>query len=45
MWVNVRCYNILHMPIWGWALLILSLVAAAVLVVRKFHGAPHAGKQ
>ncbi|MDD6448141.1 MAG: ABC transporter substrate-binding protein [Lachnospiraceae bacterium] len=45
MWVNVRCYNILHMPVWGWALLILSLVAAAVLVVRKFHGAPHAGKQ
>lgn len=45
MWVNVRCYNILHMPIWGWVLLILSLVAAAVLVVRKFHGAYHAGKQ
>ena len=45
MWVNVRCYNILHMPVWGWALLILSLAAAAVLVVRKFHGAYHAGKQ
>ena len=45
MWVNVRCYNILHMPVWGWALLILSLAAAAFLVVRKFHGAYHAGKQ
>lgn len=35
MWVNVRCYNILKMPVWGWLLLILALAGCAVLVIRK----------
>lgn len=36
MWVNVRCYNILKMPAWGWGLLILALAGCLCLVIRKF---------
>ncbi len=38
MWVNVRCFNILKMPPWGWILTIAAaagIVWLAVLRVRK----------
>ncbi len=41
MWVNVRCFNIHHVPVWAW-ILILALIAgavfAAVKIKRRFHG-------
>jgi len=35
MWIHVRCYNILDMPIWGWVLLIAALAAIVVIAVRR----------
>lgn len=35
MWVNVRCYNIYDLPVWGWGLLGLSVLGLIYLAVRK----------
>lgn len=35
MWVNVRCYNITRMPVWGWILLAAGGVGVVWLVVRR----------
>lgn len=41
MWVNVRCYNIMHLPWWGWCLVaagvagVIWLIAGRIRYVRK----------
>ncbi|MBQ6469030.1 MAG: extracellular solute-binding protein [Lachnospiraceae bacterium] len=41
MWVNVRCFNIRHVPVYAW-ILILALIAcavfAAVKIRKRFYG-------
>ena len=35
MWVNVRCYNIKKLPVWGWCLCVAGAAAfLAMLVLR-----------
>ena len=29
MWINVRCYNIRKMPVWGWCIIAVILLGAA----------------
>ena len=35
MWVNVRCYNVEHMPWWGWCLAVAALGGILWLSVQK----------
>lgn len=36
MWVQVRCYNINNVPVWGWVLTALVILgAAAALIIRQ----------
>ncbi len=35
MWVNVRCFNIHQIPIWGWILICFGLTSLIVFLVRK----------
>ena len=35
MWINVRCYNIRKMPVWGWVATAAVLGAAAALIVQR----------
>ena len=35
MWVNVRCYNVEHMPWWGWGLAVAALGGILWLSVQK----------
>ncbi len=36
MWVNVRCYNIHQVPLWGWVLTIGGIALIVWLGIRKF---------
>ena len=33
MWISVRCYNILDMPLWGWILLVISIVGLVSVLI------------
>ena len=35
MWINVRCYNIRRMPVWGWALTLIVLTAVTALIIIR----------
>ncbi len=35
MWVNVRCYNIRRVPVWGWLLMGAALAGIIVLSVYQ----------
>ncbi|MDO5455636.1 MAG: extracellular solute-binding protein [Eubacteriales bacterium] len=35
MWINVRCYNIRKMPVWGWALTLIVLTAVTALIIIR----------
>ena len=35
MWVNVRCYNIKNVPVWGWILMLGAAAGIIWLAVRK----------
>ncbi len=35
MWVNVRCYNIKNVPVWGWGLMLVAAAGIVWLAVRK----------
>ena len=35
MWVNVRCYNIRRVPVWGWLLMGAALAGIIVLSVYR----------
>ncbi|MDO4477571.1 MAG: extracellular solute-binding protein [Lachnospiraceae bacterium] len=34
MWINVRCFNILDMPVWGWIVLVVGVVLVIWGLVR-----------
>ena len=34
MWIRVRCFNILNVPVWVWIAILLTICAAVVLVLR-----------
>ena len=36
MWINVRCYNINQVPVWGWVLVIGGLAGIVWMGIRKF---------
>ncbi len=36
MWVNVRCYNIRHLPWWGWCVIAAGLVGTIYAFVLKY---------
>ena len=36
MWINVRCYNIHNVPIWGWVLTACGLAGIVWIVIHKF---------
>ncbi len=36
MWVNVRCYNIHQVPLWGWILTVGGIALIVWLGIRKF---------
>lgn len=35
MWVNVRCYNVQKMPVWGRCLTALGILAIILMIIRK----------
>ena len=35
MWINVRCFNITTLPVWGWVLMLIALVLAVYLLIRN----------
>jgi len=35
MWINVRCFNIHDVPVWAWALAVITLAGLAVLFYRE----------
>lgn len=35
MWVNVRCYNVEHMPWWGWTLVVLATGGLVWMIILK----------
>lgn len=35
MWIHVRCFNILDIPVWAWAAGVLAVAALGVLLVRQ----------
>ena len=41
MWINVRCYNLKNMPVWGWLFVaaaaagLVYLIAMRVKAIRK----------
>lgn len=35
MWVNVRCFNLTHMPVWGWFLTGLAAAFLVFFLIRK----------
>lgn len=35
MWINIRCYNIKNVPIWGWGLSFFIVALLASYVIRK----------
>lgn len=35
MWVNVRCFNLMKMPVWGWVLTIAALAGLVWLIVFR----------
>lgn len=35
MWINVRCFNIKNVPIWGWGLALLVVILLLISIVRK----------
>ena len=35
MWVNVRCYNVEHMPWWGWTLVVLAAGGLVWMIILK----------
>lgn len=36
MWINVRCYNINQVPVWGWVLVIGGIAGIVWMGIRKF---------
>ena len=34
MWINVRCFNLLDVPVWVWILIVLAIIAGIVLYFR-----------
>ena len=34
MWINVRCFNLLDVPVWVWILIVLAIIAGIVLYIR-----------
>lgn len=39
MWVNVRCYNVEHMPWWGWCLAVAGVGGILWLAIQKIRRA------
>lgn len=39
MWINVRCYNIKKVPVWGWIISALVLAGVVYLAVRRLQSA------
>ena len=39
MWINVRCYNIKKVPVWGWIIAALVLAGVVYLAVRRLRSA------
>jgi spermidine/putrescine transport system substrate-binding protein len=35
MWVNVRCFNLKNMPVWGWFLTGLAAAFLVFFLIRK----------
>ena len=35
MWINVRCYNLKNMPVWGWLLAAVAAAGVLYLIVRR----------
>ena len=35
MWINVRCFNIKKVPVWGWFIAALVLAGVVFLAVRR----------
>ena len=35
MWIRVRCFNILTVPVWVWAAIILAICAVVVFLLRQ----------
>lgn len=35
MWINVRCFNIKQVPVWGWILIVLTVCGFSVLIYSK----------
>ena len=35
MWINVRCYNIKKVPVWGWFIAAIVLAGVVYLAVRR----------
>ena len=34
MWINVRCFNLMDVPVWVWILIVLAIIAGIVLYFR-----------
>ena len=35
MWINVRCFNIHKVPVWAWGLVVASIAAIILIVVKQ----------
>ena len=36
MWINVRCFSIREVPVWGWLLALLAAAAIAAMAAQRF---------
>ena len=34
MWIDVRCYNVKNVPVYVWIIIVISLIVAAVFLIR-----------